>query len=826
MRSACLAAALLLSACIRSGATTCADGTICREGTVCATVEERTLCVTQQQLDACEGKEKFDSCGDDRCYAIDDGLVCLPIACGNHFTDPEEQCDDGNNTSRDGCSADCFSNEQCGNNVIDSHRGERCDDGNTISHDGCSSRCDIESPRWMDIDRDAPSDLRTKMSATFDVRRGRVVAFGGTEPGVSSSTFFPRTTWEWDRAWFEDSSLTSPEGRAEAALAYDDRRGVTVMFGGLRTNGFSGDTWEWSGTDWAPVDVVGPPVRAGAAMAYDAAGDRVVLFGGRDDAKTLDDTWQLRDGTWTKIASIGPKASDLATMTYDPIRGVIVLISRREQWELVGDTWTPIATTVPAIDTSYPYQMWLAFDVGAQKLLLLGSSGSAGSTTWEWTGQAWSALSRASVDYTNIAFVVADRLRGGLVARVGADIVTWDATGSYTKVVTPVLDLHVARGAAAANDLRRRVAIVFGGNVSERGNAPLRKDTTHAFDGAVWTELSPSKKPLARWGHAMAYDIERDRIVMFGGDIVGGLSAETWLWDGTTWTDAMPATSPPPRRGHAMAYDRDTGRVVMFGGVDASGVRDDTWEWTGTTWHASTSGDTPSARVGAVMAHDPIGGGLLLFGGVTDPETGVSHDDTWRYTMTGWTRVNTVVSPPPRAFATLTLTPARRRLLLVGGERVENVGLFERPVPIEDTWEWDGARWQALSGSSRLVTEHVALFRPDGAEVITVGGNTMSSVPEPRTTHRWQDRSAYETCAGRLDADGDGLAGCADLDCWSACTPLCLPGETCTTQPRCGDGACSALESMFSCPEDCGAAATLCGDAVCDGSETCAGECS
>jgi cysteine-rich repeat protein len=58
--------------------------------------------------------------------------------CGNHQTEPGEQCDDGNTNSADGCSAAC-NIEVCGNHILDP--GELCDDGNSTSGDGCSYDC-------------------------------------------------------------------------------------------------------------------------------------------------------------------------------------------------------------------------------------------------------------------------------------------------------------------------------------------------------------------------------------------------------------------------------------------------------------------------------------------------------------------------------------------------------------------------------------------------------------------------------------------------------------------------------------------------------------
>ncbi len=66
--------------------------------------------------------------------------------CGDGVLDPdEEECDDGNTTDGDGCSANCEVENcaRCGDGIVDP--GEECDDGNTTDGDGCSSTCEIES---------------------------------------------------------------------------------------------------------------------------------------------------------------------------------------------------------------------------------------------------------------------------------------------------------------------------------------------------------------------------------------------------------------------------------------------------------------------------------------------------------------------------------------------------------------------------------------------------------------------------------------------------------------------------------------------------------
>ena len=41
-------------------------------------------------------------------------------------------------------------------------------------------------------------------------------------------------------------------------MAYDQARGVTVLFGGSTASGINDETWEWNGTNWTPRAVIGP----------------------------------------------------------------------------------------------------------------------------------------------------------------------------------------------------------------------------------------------------------------------------------------------------------------------------------------------------------------------------------------------------------------------------------------------------------------------------------------------------------------------------------------------------------------------------------------
>src|SRR5262252_4613109 len=110
---------------------------------------------------------------------------------------------------------------------------------------------------------------------------------------------------------------------------------------------------------------------------------------------------------------------------------------------------------------------------------------------------------------------------------------------------------------------------------------------TTTLPGQVLWE-NRSTRAGARFGLALAFDLQRGRTVLFGGGDRSAQFADTWEWDGTIWAHRLPANTPPARVLHALAYDLARGRTVLFGGdVFQNGVDvplADTWEWDGANW--------------------------------------------------------------------------------------------------------------------------------------------------------------------------------------------------------------------------------------------------
>ncbi|MEO8700603.1 MAG: Ig-like domain-containing protein, partial [Kofleriaceae bacterium] len=120
------------------GDTDCANATNTVTGFMC---EVELQACGDSVLQTGEGEE----CDDGNTTASDGcSATCQFEGCGDGNVDAGEECDDDNRTDGDGCSSTCQNEGTvvCGNGTVET--GETCDDGNVIGSDGCSASCTVE----------------------------------------------------------------------------------------------------------------------------------------------------------------------------------------------------------------------------------------------------------------------------------------------------------------------------------------------------------------------------------------------------------------------------------------------------------------------------------------------------------------------------------------------------------------------------------------------------------------------------------------------------------------------------------------------------------
>jgi hypothetical protein len=254
-----------------------------------------------------------------------------------------------------------------------------------------------------------------------------------------------------------------------------------------------------------------------------------------------------------------------------------------------------------------------------------------------------------------------------------------------------------------AYDIARRTIVMFGGS-------PAGTETWE-WSGRQWRLRTPPVAPPERWHHAMAYDIARNRIVLFGGlDLVARPLGDTWEWDGMNWTQLLPATSPPNRSHHAMAYDVRRGRVLLYGGAGST-LFSDTWEWDGLGWRQLAPATGPIGSYSVAMATDYDRQRVLL----------MSPGFLCEWTGTGWLPRNG--SGPIGRYGSLVYDPRRERAVLFGGSLDGNASA------LDETWEWDGARWTRRSPQTSPPARywHAAAYDLVTGETVLFGGRIQSS---------------------------------------------------------------------------------------------------
>jgi hypothetical protein len=297
-----------------------------------------------------------------------------------------------------------------------------------------------------------------------------------------------------------------------------------------------------------------------------------------------------------------------------------------------GQVWSQ---QFPTVSPSARSEHGMAFDSFRSRTVLFGGSqgGSPLGDTWEWDGTNWLQRTPASAP-------------------------------------SP-------RSAPMAYDSQRHRVVLFGG--WQGGPNPVLGDTWE-WDGNQWIPRLSAHFPPARSGAAMAYDSQRSRTVLFGGDAgpyTPGLLSDTWEWDGTDWTQRQ-VVSPPARWKPGMAYDSQRGRMVMFGGYGGGGgdLRD-TWEWDGTTWTQRTTNPNLGARERVVMAFDSLRNRTVMFGGLAGAL--FIYDEVWEWDGNNWTQVSYSPAPPPRMDSAGAFHVPRGRVTVFSGSN-----------GLADTWEWGG----------------------------------------------------------------------------------------------------------------------------------------
>ena len=241
---------------------------------------------------------------------------------------------------------------------------------------------------------------------------------------------------------------------------------------------------------------------------------------------------------------------------------------------------------------------------------------------------------------------------------------------------------------SAIFDSNDNKVLIFGGNSKHGINGDVKDVFSYDTATGVWGEpIAFDANPPWKNAFPPAYDIESDRTIILN------MSGETWAleYSTATWELMDPATAPSGRCGHTMAYDIESDVVILYGGFACNNPMDppskEVWayNYNTNTWKEMAAG--PDERIYHTAAYDSESDRMLMWGG--RPHTDNTNTSIWAYdyNTNTWSEHPSENGPANRSsYHTMTYIPELDRTILFGG--VVLTGAFGGDFVL-DIWEYD-----------------------------------------------------------------------------------------------------------------------------------------
>jgi len=397
----------------------------------------------------------------------------------------------------------------------------------------------------------------------YDTTRDVVVYTGGT----CAASLTTDETYEWTGDNWTLITLNSNEGRTfGSAMAYDQARQLMVLFAGYYSSAPRNQTYIYQSGGWLGTSEQQPLPRSLAVFATDPQNGTVWLFGGTSSGTQLTDFWKYQNGHFDSVSSdTKPVSCGSPQGAFDTERKLLVVYCGVDNtvYEYNPDTNAWASTTPKHVPLARSFA-GLVYDQSLKQTVLFG--GWDGSIfrddTWTWNGTDWTQVKKDPPPSRELPSIWYD----------------------------PVL----------------KKTVIFGGLGRLTTNDRLtRYNDMWSFDGIGWTEIKPTTLPGTRYGARVAVDPRNNHTFLFGGIQVTGdvtqvqsYAADTWEWDGANWTQVNTDGVPPARENQALAFDPNRNEMVMFAGYSGYYLSDlwsftnfNTWRpWVDTTLRRRSAG--------------------------------------------------------------------------------------------------------------------------------------------------------------------------------------------------------------------------------------------
>jgi hypothetical protein len=646
---------------------------------------------------------------------------------------------------------------------------------------------------------DSPYDSKNGSSLVFDSYRGKVLRFFGKS---SLSLFgYNAEGYVWDhgrKRWILDFNRSLPwntHGRAGAGAAFDTRRGVVVVQGGLDYRFEDGtaffvnyqDTWELANhrpgimnhpTVWNTGCLGGSAVFAAAVFdgpyTLQWFHNDQPISGANGLLLVRENLSHADAGSY--VLGVANECGTTHTMpAWLEILDPVTIAAPPNYTRSACPGRSPIMLG-PTVSGTYPIEMRLQRNDGEVWTDVPGQTGPPGSLFQVLNARnSDTGLYRFAIsNYCGVVHTEPGHLQVGVTFSAHPQ----DASANPCESVAFSIE---AQGTSQLGYQWQRdgIDLIDGDRVAGATTARLTISGLRYEDEGNYRcivtdacESRPSRYaalmlPTPQWvqqasgplyrltySSDMAYDPVRGVSVMFGGYTNSGYSDETWEWDGIEWTRrALPNT--PGRRGqHQMVWDSSREKILLFGGSGQMPYNSEIWEYDGSDWSlllaTSPEGPKPGPGYGDA-AFDSARGRLII---VNNPAGSWAGTETWEFDSAAgsWSAVYRDSGPahswPSARYGPLVYFPPQEHTIGYYGWLLDASSY---------TFEWKGAAWDLVDET----TAHRQYF-PVGAydpvrEQLVYYGCCRDIGHPVDYSETWGYRTNWVQLLPSFHTDGDAL---------------------------------------------------------------------
>ncbi|MEM3413787.1 MAG: kelch repeat-containing protein, partial [Thermoplasmata archaeon] len=520
---------------------------------------------------------------------------------------------------------------------------------------------DYSTNTWTNMNPSVKPPSRYGCEMVFDKKNGVFVLFGGVDSNWNRLS----DTWVYSygtNTWTQKITQNTPPKAEDPAFGYDEKTGKCILFGGANVSSLLSETWayDYAQNTWQKLSPLGSPTpRWLAEMVFAPTIQKLILFGGATSA----DEKSFSNETWT----------------YD---------SGTNSWVQLNFQSLPSARGGYVVATDGNNLYYVGGHAGNNPLVLLSDSWLFDATSLQWfclePTERPSARRHIEVVYHESADVFI--LFGGRTSTNALNSETWVyyPRTNIWRNMNPVTAPSPRDSYAMAYDSLHHKLVLFGGRTST--NSCMSDTWVYDYGTNSWSSVYPSVSPPGRYGHEMVFDKKNGVFVMYGGVGTGYTHlSDTWVYDYSTntWTQKLTSQNPGGIEEHALAYDENSGKCILFGGNTGTSLKAETWayDYSTNSWTKLPTSIAPSGRWVAKMSYVSVHQKIILFGGACGVSGSPYSNETWAYSYSANTWILLNLSKVPQARGAHALATDGKSVYVFYGD----AGAYPTQ-PFNDTW--------------------------------------------------------------------------------------------------------------------------------------------